>query len=268
MKKAPKKKVIRLKAKKKQRKIATALDVVSGILLEPTTFIKSPLAAGRKVKARREEISKTGDVSKAFDVVGETLTAATFFTGIGAAARAPRAALVAAKKAIPKTPLGKFAGLSAGGILATSKTARKFAEDPTKIGREAGLLIEKSGKGEKLPGVLDALKIGGLVGAAVVAGAGVKKGLEKIFTKTPDAAVNIPSQVPTSIALPPSPVPIVLASPIGLTGAPGAPGAPAVAEPVIAETPKPSETSPPGATEINVKVVNKPHINLAVAQSI
>lgn len=261
----------RLKKKKKKKpsilllapRKPKVLDIVSSILLEPTTFIKSPTQAAFKVEARRKEIRKTGDVGKALDVVGETLTAA----GIGAAgilaAGSPAAAGGIALKALPKTLKGQITAFTAGGILVTSKQARKlagkFIQDPTKIGREAGLLIDKALSGKDVGGVGEALKKAGIVGAIVAGGVGAVALTKKIFggkgesTKTPDQAINTPSQVPGSIALPISVIPDALT--------------PIVEAPVIAETPKVDAVGAPSA-EINVKVINKPQINVAVAQSL
>ena len=238
---------------------AKVLDVVAATLLEPKTFItKGPLAAGRVVAGRRVDISQTKDISKALDVVGEAITSTVIAGAVVLGAANPAAAAKLLSKAIPVTLKGKFAALTVGGILITSKSARDLVfgivQDPTKFGREAGLLVDKAVAGEDVGGIKEALKTAGFIGAgvAVVAGGAVlvKKLLGGRSTKVPDTAINTPSQVTSSIALPTTPIPDALT--------------PLSEVPVILETPTPEPSGMPGA-EINIKVINKPQINVAVA---
>ena len=253
--KAPKR---RSKRKEIKRRFAKALDVTSAILLEPTTFIKNPSKAGDIVRDRREDIRKTGDLSKALDVVGETLTATAIGAGLILGASNPAVAGRLALKALPKTLKGQIGAVTAGGILITSETARKFTgkfiQDPTKIGREAGLLIDKvTSKEGSDSSIMDALKSAGLIGAGVVAGGLVVKKLFGKNDKTADAVVNSPGQVPSSVALPVSPIPTSTQA--------------VTSEPVVKklEVDTPPIVSTP---DINVKVINKPQVNVAVAQSL
>lgn len=256
------------KKKKKRSKIAKGLDILSSVLLEPTTFIKSPTPAGEKVAARRADV-RAGVPGAASSIIAETITS-TLIAGAGILGGAQ---LAAASKAgvlgatltkagavvIPTTLRGKLLGLTGIGILTTSQAARGFLggiiQDPTKAGREAGLLIEKALAGEETGGFVDALKKAGIIGGIVAGGAGAiilgKKLLGK--GKTADAVLNTPSGVPGSIALPVSVIPDSLA--------------PITEAPVVAEIVK--EVIPiPEAPDINIKVINKPQINLAMAQSI
>jgi len=255
---------ITLTPKKKQPIGSKILDVVSSTLLEPTTLItKGPGEAGRLVKKRREEISRTKDISKALDVVGETLTSTLVAGGLVLGAANPAAAGGVLRGLIPKTIGGKIGATTLGGVLITSPTARKvvgrFAEDPTKIGREGGILLEKSlsGKEKEIPGVVEALKVGGILGAGVAAAVGAKKVGEKLFgprPKTVPTTTEDPTTVPTSIALP------------SATSVPDS-LAPIADTPVVASTPKPASEMAQ-VPDVNVKVVNKPQVNVAIAQSI
>lgn len=240
--------------------VSKFLDVIAAPFLEPTTFIKNPLKARDKVAQRRQDIEKTGDISKVLDVVGETTTSTLIASGAILGVANPAAAAGFAKSLIPTTLKGKLAGITGLGILTTSEKARevfgKFIQDPTKVGREAGLLIDKAAAGEDVGEVSDAFKTAGLVGAGVAAAVGLGKAAEKLkdkfFSGKPEKAINTPTDVPSSIALPGSEIPNAL-SPIS-------------DKPVVAETPKSApETS---QTPVNVKVINKPQINVAMAQSI
>ena len=232
------------------------LDQISSLLLEPKTVVTKGLGeAGRLVKKRRPEISRTKDISKALDVVGETLTSTLVAGGLILGAANPAIAGSVAKSLIPKTIGGKIGAITAGGIVTTSGTARKllgnFLQDPAKIGREAGILIDKAVAGKDTGGVVEALKVAGLIGGGVAATVGAKKIVDKFFNKTPK--VESPQTVNTTIALPTDNVPDV-SSPIADT-------------PVVASTPKPIE-SISQMPDINIKVISKPQVNVAMAQSI
>ena len=243
-----------------------ALDILSSVLLEPVTLVtKGPSAAGKLVKTRREEIEHTGSVSKAAGVVFETLTAATVGAALVGAAAAPATAagigFNVGARLLPKTLLGGVGAATGAGILITSSAARSkvadIAQDPTKIGREAGLLIDKAVGGKDVGGLGDAVKTAGLVGAGVVGTVAVLKGVDKVKDiflgdKVADKVINSPSDVPTALALPSDSVPDALA--------------PITDTPVVETTPKPVDTSP--AQAINIKVINKPQVNVAMAQSI
>lgn len=250
-------------APKSQNVGSKSLDILSSLMLEPVTVItKGPAAAGQLVKARREEISRTKDIGKALDVVGETLTSTLIAGGLVLGASAPATAGQLLKGALPSSLKGYLATSTGLGILATSKQARDFVgkilQDPTKLGREAGLLIDKAFEGKDMGGVSDALRKAGLLGAGVVGGAAAYSGfqalMDKITANKPaDTVINTPSQVPSSLALPSDAIPNAL-SPIS--------SAPVIASPVPEAIP--TATVP----DINVKVINKPQINVAVAQSI
>ena len=200
------------RVKEVKRRSAKALDVLSSILLEPTTFIKNPSKAGDLVAARRADITKTKDIGKALDVVGETLTA----TAIGAAATLgianPAVAGKLALKALPKTLKGQIGALTGVGILTTSESARnlagKFFQDPTKIGREAGLIIDKALTKKDVGTVAEAFQKAGIIGAVVAGGVGaIALGKKFLGGGDADKAINVPGQVPSSVALPVSPIP-------------------------------------------------------------
>ena len=256
--------VQKLKPKKKKKKTvkkkaAQALDILSATLLEPTTFIKSPVKAGELVAERRAAITKTKDISKALDVVGEAVTSTLIAGGLVLGAANPALAGKAALAALPKTVKGQLTALTAGGILVTSEKARgfatKFFQDPTKIGREAGLIIDKAVAGKDLGPLGEVFKKAGIVGGIVAGGAGAIA-LGKKFLggdKSPDQAINTPSDVPSSIALPQSSIPDALS--------------PITDDPVIEASPSEEPTSKEPAA-VNVKVINKPQINVAVAQSL
>lgn len=231
------------------------LDTLSATLLEPTTFIKSPSKAADLVKERRKKII-AGDKSAFYDVIGETLTA----TGYGVAgtlalgtAGGGAVATNIAKALIPNT-LRKVAVTSTiGGILATSQVARNKAlqilQDPTKIGRESGLLIDKAVAGESLGGVTDALKKAGIIGGAIVGGAGLVAGAKALKDKITNLRAKSPSQVPTSNALPNTLSP-VMNSPLSSTGLPSAP--------VIATAEEEKSTPSPPSVVVNnnIKINN------------
>ena len=158
-----------------------ALDITSSILLEPTTFIKSPTKAGALVKERRRKIRR-GDKKEAVKVIAETLTATAIGAGaiLGFGTAAGRVVVGKALTKLAPTTIPKAIGLATvGGVLLTSPKARKvaggFIEDPTKIGRGAGEIIEG-----KEVGFIEALKTGGLIGAGVVTGVGAVKLIEKV----------------------------------------------------------------------------------------
>lgn len=229
----------------------TALNQISSILLEPTTVFKEGFGvAGRKVQARREKI-RLGDRKEAVSVIAETLTATAL---VGAGILAIGSPLVAGRlivKALPTTLKGQLGLVTGTGILLSSKVVRKkagqFIQDPTKVGREAGELIDKVVAGEDTGDIGDVFKTAGLVGAGVgIVGAGILLG-KKLKDRKKDIKVVDPSDVPSSNALPISPIPDA--------------NSPLSTDPVVA---LPPETRSP--TEINVRVVNRPQINIAVAQ--
>lgn len=242
---------------------AKALDIISSTLLEPVTLItKGPNKAAELVKKRREEIKATKDLSKAFDVAGEAATSASIAAAATLGIANPSAALGVLKGLVPSTLGGKVAGITGAGILISSAKGReiaaRFAQDPTKIGREAGILIDKAAKGEDVGGVVNALKTAGLIGAGVAATAGATKVVKSILNKkkgkTADAAINRPQQVPTSVVTQASPIPDPL-DPISDT-------------PVVSSPQEPTVQPMAEAPDINIKVINKPQINVAQAQSI
>lgn len=160
------------------------LDITSAMMLEPTTFIKSPTEAAQLVKERREAIA-LGDKEEAVAVVMETLMATAIGTGavLGVGTMAGRVVVGKVLTKLAPTTIPKAIGLAtATGILITSPTARgvvsTFIDDPTKLGRGAGEIIE----GEKDIGLGEALITGGLVGAGVVLGAGAIELVEKFRT--------------------------------------------------------------------------------------
>jgi len=160
--------------------------------------------------------------------------------------------------AIPKTIGGKIGLTTAAGILATSQVAREkassFIQDPTKIGREAGILIDKASKGQETGPVIDAFKTAGIIGGtAAILGTGAIV-VKKVKEISADRAINIPSNVPSSIALPNSYIPTALD--------------PLSDAPVISQTAKEPVASLQAPTPVSVKIINKPQINVAVAQSI
>lgn len=191
---------------------AKTLDIVSGILLEPTTFIKNPSEAGRKVRRRREKII-SGDKSAAYDVIGETLTATALLGGgvLGVGTAAGRAAaLKLAPKLAPTSIRGALGTATVGGVLITSKTARDYAsrviQDPTKLGREAGVLLDKAVEGKDVGGIPTALKNAGLLGAGVVAGAGAialgKAAVSKVKGLVSPKQKSSTETLPTSLMIP------------------------------------------------------------------
>jgi len=157
----------------KQNIFAKGLDILSGILLEPTTFIKSPSKAGELVAARRETI-KSGDKSAAFDVIAETLTATAIAGGaiLGAGTAAGRAAALKVGAKLAPTTIPKALGAATvGGILISSQSARKVVgqviEDPTKVGRRAGEVIDTVVRGGDVD-IIDAFKTAGLIGGVLL----------------------------------------------------------------------------------------------------
>lgn len=233
-------------------------------MLEPTTLItKGPKAAISKVRERRVDIAKTHSASKALDVVGETLTATAGYGALTLGAAYPAAAGRAALAILPKSPKAILGTITAAGVLTTSHTAREYAskvlQDPTKLGREAGLLIDKAKAGEDVGGISNALKTAGLIGAGVVSGAGLiaagkaAKGYitNKFFGGTADKAADA---MPTSV--------LSYSSGAIPTAFTPSSNEPVVASPAAEKSPT---TEPP---PVNVKVINKPQINVAVAQSL
>ena len=197
--------------KKKQSRFATGLDVLSSVLLEPTTFIKSPTAAGAKVRKRRADIRsrKKGAAGK---VIGEILTSTALAAGaiLGAGTLAGRAVVAkVAPKLIPRTLGGAATAATGAGILLVSPTARKAVagviEDPTEVGRQAGRVIESAAKGEDVGAIGDVLKTAGIVGGAVAGGVAISKGVGFIKSKIkPAETAKSPTSTPTSAALPTS----------------------------------------------------------------
>lgn len=198
----------------KQSKGSKFLDILSSVLLEPTTFIKSPTKAGEKVRVRRKKIRRgvKGEVGK---VIGETLTSTALIGGalLGGGTVAGRAIVAkVAPKLIPRTARSIATVATGTGILLVSPTSRKAVlgvlEDPTEVGRQAGRVIEKAAKGEDVGAFGDVLKTAGLVGGAVAGGVGIAKGVEfikgKIKLATPG---KTPMDTPTSAGLPKTPVP-------------------------------------------------------------
>jgi len=234
---------------------AKALDIISSTLLEPTTFIRNPAAAGRLVAARRAEIRRTKDIQLAFDVVGETLTS----TAVGAAALFgavnPALARSAFLRILPRTPKAIAASATAGGLLISSPSIRGFVggvlQDPTRLGRRGGELFEKALKGEDVGGVKSALAKAGLIGGAVAAVVGAGALAKRIFGRGKEVVATgisgSPSLVPMSIAAPSSPAP-----------------SPIEEEPVIAET-TPALVEKPAAPSVvvnnNIKINNRSSAN-------
>ena len=204
--------------KKDSRNIgAKALDILSSTLLEPTTFIRNPAAAGRLVAERRAEIRRTKDIQLAFDVVGETLTSTAIAGAAVLGAANPAIARSLFLKVLPRTPKSIAATFTAGGLILGSPTLRSFVssaiEDPTRLGRRGGELFEKALKGEDVGGFKEALKKAGIIGGGIAAVVGVGALAKKLFggksgkSLPAVAGGGAPQSVPTSIALPSSPVP-------------------------------------------------------------
>jgi hypothetical protein len=233
-------------------------------MLEPTTLItKGPKAAIQKVRERRLDIEKTMDTSKALDVVGETLTATAGYAALTLGAAAPAAAGRAALSVLPKTPKAILGTVTGAGILTTSKTARNYVtkvlQDPTKLGREAGLLIDKAATGKDVGGVVDSLKTAGLIGAGIAATVGAQKLYTGIKDKISQKSVSVlsPSEVPVAS--------VVTPTTLSAGTVPVATETSAV-DNVIEKAV--SDVQPVQAPDVNVKVINKPQINVAVAQSL
>jgi len=243
-----------------KRKLATGLDILSSTLLEPTTFIRNPVLAGEKVKQRRADVraGKKGAVSS---IIGETLTATALIGGsvLGAGTLAGRSIVA---KTVPKllpTTIPKALGTATlGGILITSKEARKktakIIDDPTKVGREAGKVIDKVVAGEETGRVGDIIKTAGLVGGGAVLGAGVVAGGKKVIDiiKRPKVLEpsKSPTETPSSAALPSSSIPSQKIS---------SPNEPPVVEP----TKEVSAPTPSVVVNNNIKInaANKRFIN-------
>lgn len=179
---------------------AKTLDVISSTLLEPTTFIRSPSRAGRLVAERR---ARTFTLSTAVGTVSETLVAAGALAGGITGVFTSGGRIVAARvlpKLIPRTPKSILLTATGTGILVTSETARRFVartiEDPTRAGREAGILGERLAKGQDVGGFKEGLKKAGLIGAGLVGTGLLIAGAKKLLTrkKTPVAAPLQPSQ--------------------------------------------------------------------------
>ena len=193
---------------------AKGLDILSSVLLEPTTFFRDPVKAGRKVQKRRADV-RSGVKGSATAIVAETLTATAIATGLllGGATVGGRAVAGKILTRIAPTTIPKVIGTATvGGILLTSKTARKAAatiiDDPTKLGREAGALLEKAVAGEEVGTLGGALKTAGVVGLGIAGVAGAI-GLAKKFKGDPKSVGLSPSdpQVPTSGIIPSNFVP-------------------------------------------------------------
>jgi hypothetical protein len=244
---------------------AGVLDLLGSAYLEPTTLIKNPAAALKKVRERRQTIANPRNDPKeeGFKVIGETITA----TAYGAAATLGIANPAAAGRAIlgilPKSPRAVLGTLTGVGILTTSETARKLAanalQDPTRVGREAGLLIDQAvkNKGLNLPSVSDAVKTAGIIGAGVVGTAAAynlgKKAYSYFFTnKSPSNTVIpvTPSGITSSVMGQTSPITSFNTS-----------GEPAIRS--VEQVAPQAQVQP-----INIKINNKPKINVAVAQSL
>jgi len=175
---------------------AKTLDIISSTLLEPTTFIRSPSRAGRLVAERR---ARTTTLSQAVGTTSEALVTAGFLTGglLGTVTAGGRA--VAARtlpRLVPRTVKGGLGATLAGGILVTSPGARRLVgrsiEDPTRAGREAGLLIEKLRTGEDVGGFKEGLKKAGLIGAGLVGTGLLIAGAKKVFGRDKKAPVIAP----------------------------------------------------------------------------
>ena len=238
---------------------AKFLDALSSVFLEPKTIITKGFGEAGKLVAKRRKKIRGGDTALGISTIFEIGAAASIPIAATLGIANPAAAAKIAAGLIPKTIGGKIGAITVGGVLITSKTAReqasKFIADPTKIGREAGILIDKAAKGEETGSVVDALKTAGIIGgtAALVGGAAIvgKKALDKF--KTPITKIETPSTVPSSIALPTSVIPTSLQ---------------AITEPqpVVAKTAP--AVLPKTGQDINIKRINKPQLNVAVAQSI
>lgn len=192
-----------------------ALDITSSILLEPTTFFRSPSQAGKIVAGRRADV-RSGVKGSATAIVAETLTATAIASGLllgGATAGGRAVAGQILAKAAPTTVPKIITGATVGGILLTSKKARNvagtFVDDPTKLGREAGAILEKAVAGKDVGTLSGALKTAGVAGLAIAGGAAVVGAVKKLKTapkeigKSPSDAV-----VPTSKAIPSNTVPL------------------------------------------------------------
>ena len=243
--------------KTKRRTSERILETIAAGFTEPTTFLKSPTSAIEKVRARKRRI-KAGDMKELQKVNREILTKGV--TGVGTAllggtAVGRKVVGAVVPKLIPTTPVGILGATTGAGILLTSKRSRQavgeFTRDPLRFGAETGEIIEKAVEGKELPGVKEALLGAGIVGAGIVGGVAAKKGAEKLFSKEPK--VLTPSQVQSSIALPSDGIPDALT--------------PISDAPVVATTPEPKPT-PASVPAVNVKVINKPQVNVANAQSI
>lgn len=232
-----------------------ALDLAASTLLEPKTLLtKGAGAAIDKVRNRR----LTGRPS---DVIGETLTATALYGGAIMAAANPVGAFGVAKSAAkfvaPKSVRGALGYATGLGILSTSKTARDYVmghlSDPTKTGRQLGRFldtaVDKSKEKAKdtnnkwrdflIPAGVGA----GALGTSILAGKALKNKLSTYFVQD-----NLPS--------------------VGMGTNPNSGYIPSSNEPVIktAEALQESKLTP--APVVNVKINNKPQINVAVAQSI
>lgn len=243
---------------------AKALDILSSTLLEPTTFItKGPAAAGRKVAERRARLRRTKSLSEAVGTASEALTATALIGGgiLGTATAGGRA--VASRlipKLIPKTPRGILATTTAAGILITSPTARRFAgrfvEDPTRLGRGTGEIIEKASKGEDVGGIKEALKKAGLIGAGIAGTGLLIAGAKKLLSRD-----KRPPQLPTTQF---QPISNLGTTPLIVTG--GAPSSTGDVTPVISPTKATKEegvTLPPPSVTVNnnIRINNRSSAN-------
>lgn len=234
-------------------KVSTGLDIVSGILLEPTTFIKSPTKAGLLVKERRRKVRsqpkglKTINIP-ALKVVGETLLSGGILAAglLGAGTVAGRALVVrtvpkVVKAAIPKTIGGALGTIAVSGVLVSSPKARSAAKALPKTvftgGQILGGVLE--GKDTGL-GIGKAILTGGLLGGGAIA---VKKGIDIIKggkdTPLTTGLISSPGAIPPTFDV------------VG-----------------VAEQPKPKEEAEvkPLMPTINNRITVKPEINVRVSR--
>jgi len=264
---------ITLKPKKKKKsrsRGAKGLDALSAVLLEPTTILKEGFAAGGVKVAERRERIRQGDKVEAFKVVGETITAATLagagVLGVAAPAAAGRVLL----SVLPRTLKGQLITSTVIGGAVISPTIRgalgRVIENPFAGGIIIGDILEKSIAKEETTPFLDALKTGGLLAggaAAIAAGVAGTRKIKSVLAsrrseKTAEAAaMATPFSTPSSVALPVANIPTPTELPVST-------------EPVIAKEKGetvPSIPSPDITVNVKNRVMNKPQINVAIANA-
>lgn len=247
------------KRESRQNIFSRGLDILSSALLEPTTFIKSPTKAGEKVKARRERIRR-GDKKEAVAVVAETLTATAIAASaiLGGGTAAGRAVVAKVAPKLLPTTIKKAAVLATGtGILLSSPGARRLVggliDDPTKLGRGAGEVIEKVRKGEDTGKFTEVLKTAGIIGAGAVAvGGAVAIGKRVLGGRKAAEVVAQPNAgtigVPTSAG-------------VGGGAIPSQALSSTTDEPVVTPTKEPSTSVPSVVVKNNIKINNRSSAN-------